>query len=40
VKRAAKEIESRENALQSYLKGKKLRMDEIYKDPDNSDRVF
>jgi len=31
VKRAAKEIESREKVLQAYLEGRKLTMDEIYK---------
>jgi hypothetical protein len=39
VKRAAKEIESREKALQDYLDGRKLKMDEVYKATDPN-RVF
>jgi hypothetical protein len=39
VKRAAKQIERREKALQAYLEGRKLEMNEIYKATDPN-RVF
>ena len=40
VKRAAKEIERREQALKAYLERRNLTMDEFYNDPDKSDRVL